>query len=123
MAKNRKSQFRLAVFMLILVMLAVAGYAFAANNTVPANNAGDGSEQISGYMISAVSYDLDATDPSVIDGVSFSISPANAKTVKIQLTNGGQWFSCNNSGGSVSCAINGAVSALEADILRVVAAQ
>ena len=94
----------LIVLLACLVAVGVAAYAFTASNTVPATAAGAGSATISGYTVSAVSYGLDASDFSEIDSVSFTLSPAAAGTVKVQLAPSGAWYSCTNTAGSVSCA-------------------
>ena len=89
----------------MLAAVAVAGpsaYAYTASNTVPNNNAGAGSGAVSGYTASGISYTLDATTPTLIDAVSFSISPAGG-VVKVRLSAGGSWYACTNSAGSVSC--------------------
>lgn len=117
----------LPLILIALVLMAVA-YAFAAANTVPPTNAGDGDEVISGYTVSAVHYGLLAADPSLIDTVTFTLTPdaggTTAATVKIQLVTGGAWFNCTNtSGDNWSCAVTGGVTALAANNLRVVAAQ
>jgi hypothetical protein len=91
------------LIVLLVVLLAMIGtYAFTASNTVPATQAGSGSGAISGYTISNVAYTLNA-NPNNIDAVTFTISPAAAGTVKIQLVSGGTWYDCTNSSGSVSC--------------------
>jgi hypothetical protein len=91
------------LIVLLIVLLAMIGtYAFTASNTVPATQAGAGSGAISGYTISNVAYTLNS-DPTKIDAVGFTISPAAAGTVKIQLVSGGTWYDCTNSSGSVSC--------------------
>ena len=123
MARYRRS---LPLLLIALIVMAVA-YAFAATNTVPVTNAGDGKEDISGYTVSDVHYVLNGTDPSRIEDVTFTLTPDSsgsaAASVQIQLVSGGAWFSCTVSGSSYSCDINGAVTALDADNLRVVAAQ
>lgn len=92
------------LLILVLVLLAATGaYVFTASNTVPGTNAGSGSGAISGYTISAVAYNLNSTDPNDIDTVDFSIAPASAGTVKIQVVSGGAWYDCTNTAGSVSC--------------------
>ena len=85
---------------------AVAGgsYAFTASNTVPSTQAGQGTGTVSGYTVSSVAYSLNASTPSNIDAVTFTISPSTATTVKAQLVSGGTWYSCTNTAGSVSCA-------------------
>jgi hypothetical protein len=112
---------RTLLAVMLVLILSVAVYGFAATNTVPATAAGDGSGVISGYTISAVAYTLNAANPGNIDSVSFTISPTAAGTVRIKLVNlGSTWYSCTNTAGAVSCTTTGA-SAASADQLRVVA--
>lgn len=87
----------------IAVALGIGAYAFTAANTVPASNAGAGSGAISGYTVSAVAYGLNATTPTNLDQVTFTISPTTATTVKIQLAAAGSWYTCTNAAGSVTC--------------------
>lgn len=108
------------IFVLVVMVLAMSGftYAFAATNTVPATNAGDGAEDISGYVITDVTYTL-AADPTTIASVSFTISPS-AGFVTIRLVDGSaSWYSCNT-GTAITCTTNGA-TVLAADLLQVVA--
>jgi hypothetical protein len=88
----------------IALCVAVAGYAFTASNTVPNASLGEGANVISGYAISGISYNQNASNPGNIDSVGFTIAPAAAGSVSIQLVSGGSWYSCTNSSGSVSCA-------------------
>ena len=99
----RVSRTRAAVVTVIALMLAIAVYAFAASNTVPGTEAGSGSGAISGYTVSSVAYGLNATTPTNIDSVTFTIAPTSAGTVKVQLASGGSWYTCSNSSGSVTC--------------------
>ena len=94
---------RLALVVIIAALVGLGAYLFTASNTVPNTNAGAGSGTISGYTISSVAYNLNSTTPTNIDSITFSISPATAGTVKIQLVSGGTWYSCTNSSGSVTC--------------------
>ena len=117
-----------AIFALALVMAAVA-YGFAASNTVPGTNAGDGSATISGYTVSAVHYTLNAVNPANIDSLSFTIAPAvpAGGSVQVKLVASGTTFKgCTvTTGTSVTCPASGTmgVTALQADELRVIAAQ
>ena len=95
---------RLLAVVALVGAISLATYAFAASNTVPATTAGAGSGAISGYTVSAVAYALNATTPTNLDSVTFTISPAAATTVKAQLASGGAWYACTNTAGSVSCA-------------------
>jgi hypothetical protein len=92
------------LLVIVLVVLAATGaYVFTASNTVPNTNAGAGSGTISGYTITGVAYNLNSSVPTNIDSVTFTIAPTTAGTVKIQVVNGGTWYTCTNSSGSVSC--------------------
>ena len=119
-----KKSHRLSGIILIALILTVATFAFAAANTMPTTtSAGDGERAISGYTVSNVKYNLDATNPANISTVTFTIAPAAASTVKIQLVSGGTWFDCTNTAGAVSCSVSGSVTALNAANLRVVASE
>ena len=87
-----------------VAVVAGGSYAFTASNTVPSTQAGQGSGTVSGYTVTSVGYTLNGSNPSNIDAVTFTISPATATTVKAQLVAAGTWYSCVNTTGSVSCA-------------------
>ena len=118
---------KLALIVLIAVLIAV-GFAYSAANTVPPTGAGEGSNVISGYDVYSVHYVL-ADDPTKIAAVTFTITTtfgaASPTDVRARLvSNGGAWFDCTaGSNYSWSCPINGQVTVLEADELRVVAGQ
>ncbi len=113
------------VLLIVIVAFAFASVAtaFAAANTVPAGNAGDGSGAVSGYTVSNVQYHLNATNPGNIDSVSFTLNAA-AGTVTIKLVStGSTWYSCTNpSGNNWSCTTTGATVA-PTDQLTVVSTQ
>ena len=94
---------RMVVVALLALAVACGVYAYAATNTVPGSNAGSGSGAISGYTISSIAYTLNATTPTNLDQVAFTIAPASASTVKAQLAAGGSWYTCANAAGSVTC--------------------
>ena len=99
-------------------------YAYAAANTVPGSSAGSGSGAISGYTVSAIVYTLNATTPTNLDQVAFTIAPTTASTVKVQLAAAGSWYSCTNTAGSVTCTTTAPqATALAATQLTVDAAQ
>lgn len=103
MTKTNIPHAHILFILVVAVVIAVGTYAFAASNTVPATQAGAGSGAISGYTITSVVYGLNGTDPTKIDTVAFTIAPIAAGTVKIQLLAAGTWYSCTNTGGSISC--------------------
>jgi hypothetical protein len=102
--KIRKRSRLFVVLLVFAIAVGVAGYAFTAANTVPATAAGSGSAAITGYTVSNVSYGLNGTNFANIDSVSFTLAPAAAGTVKVQLDPSGSWYSCTNTAGSVTCA-------------------
>lgn len=110
------------------LIVAVTAYGFAASNSVPATNAGDGQSTISGYTVSNVTYTLNSTNPDQLDSVSMSITADNGgtapTTVKVQLVNGGTWYAAAaGTGNTWSVDLSAAnVTAASVNNLRVVAA-
>ena len=87
--------FKVLFVVLVATMLAVSAYAFAAANTVPTTKAGDGAGAISGYTVSNVVYNLNSSDPTLLDSVDFTLDAA-ATNVQIKLVAAGsQWYSCS----------------------------
>jgi hypothetical protein len=88
----------------VALILATAGYAFAAANTVNVSSAGDGTNTISGYTISSQTYDLDNTDPSMVDTATFTVTPLAANPapalVKVQFSGAGTWYTATNPSGT-----------------------
>ena len=99
----RLSRIRLLVVTAAAIAAGSGVYAYAAANTVPATNAGAGSAAISGYTVSNVAYGLNATTPTNLDQVTFTIAPTTAGSVKAQLAAAGTWYTCSNTAGAVTC--------------------
>ena len=93
------------IFIIVVVVLvfATSAYAFAAANTVPGTVAGEGAGAVSGYTVSAVTYTLNATTPSNIDSVAFTLS-GPATTVKASLITGGTFYACSGGPTNWTCA-------------------
>jgi hypothetical protein len=110
---------------LAALVLGASTYAFAAANNVNASKAGDGSGGISGYTVSGIHYNLNGSDPSTIDTVTFSVdtAPAAGSTIRIRLVSGGAtWYPCGYAGTAVTCTTTGAPVST-ANNLQVVIAQ
>jgi len=106
----------------VVIILAISTYAFAAANTVPATKAGDGSGVISGYTVTNVAYNLNATDPSSLDSVNFTLSAAATQAQIKLVAAGSTWYTCSIvSGNDWTCDTTGATVA-SMDELKVVAA-
>jgi hypothetical protein len=113
---------RLLGALVIASALAAGAYAFTASNTVPASSAGSGSGTITGYTVSTVAYQLNATTPSDIDSVTFTLS-ANASTVKAKVVSASTTYtSCTVLGGvNATCDFSPDVAVTSADQLSVIA--
>jgi hypothetical protein len=96
----------LKVLFLALVVIGIAGgaFAFAAQNTVPDSAAGYKASVVPGYTVSSIVYDLDATNPTLVDEITFDIAPTSgnvvAAIVKIQTETGGSWTDCTLAAGT-----------------------
>jgi hypothetical protein len=112
---------KIFVIALMAFVFATVATAFAASNTVPTSSAGEGAGTVSGYTVTNVHYELNASNPASIDYVSFTLN-ASATTVKIKLVAAGStYYSCTNtSGNSWQCTTAGA-TVQPADELRVIA--
>lgn len=122
---------RMIVGLLILLVAvgAIAGGIFAstAGNTVTDTRAGSGQASVSGYDVSNVHYEMDPTDPSLINEVTFTADPAPSSNSTIQVklvSSSNDWYLCTFSGTAVSCQTSSpSVSLGDIDELTVVAAQ
>ena len=104
-----------AVIAGVVIAMAIGGgaYAFTASNTVPASTAGAGSGVVSGFTVTNLHYALNATTPSNIDSLTFTISPvvpsasAGKVVVAAALSTGGPTnYTCttDTTGALVTCA-------------------
>jgi hypothetical protein len=113
---------RLLGVLAIAAALGAGVYAFTATNTVPTSNAGSGSGTISGYTVSGIAYTLNATTPTNIDSMTFTLD-ASATTVKAKIVSGSSTYtSCSVSGGvNVTCDFSPDIAITTADQLSVIA--
>ena len=111
---------KMFVIVLVIMAFATAAYAFAASNSVPNSNAGEGSKAIGGYNVTNVTYTYSTANPSMITFVDFDISPATSKA-GVSLVAGATLTDCGLAASTshVHCPVN--VSVFNADMLRVVA--
>lgn len=111
---------------LAVVALAMGTIGLTASNAVPTTKAGDGAGAVSGYTVSGISYTLNASDPSNLDKVTFSVdtAPPAGATLRIELATGGSWYACTNVGTTVTCATTSPQATVAGtSTLRVVIAQ
>lgn len=105
MRSRRTSIGRLATVALVSGAIVAGTYAFTAANTVPATKAGDGQGTVTGYVLSSVHYNLNATNPANIDSVTFTLdsTPVAGSTLRAQLAPAGSWYTCTNAAAAVTC--------------------
>jgi hypothetical protein len=108
--------------LVVAFALATGVYAFTATNTVPASNAGSGSGTISGYTVSGIAYTLNATTPSDIDSMTFTLN-SSASTVRAKIVSGSTTYTtCSIAGGvNVTCNFAPDIDITTADQLSVIA--
>jgi len=90
--------FKVLLIALLAIIVAGGVYGFAAANSVPASAAGYSASVVSGYTITNIVYDLNATDPTLVDKITFLAAPSTGTLVaalaKIQTVTAGSWTSC-----------------------------
>jgi hypothetical protein len=119
--KRFNGRSRIIGILVVAVALATGAYAFTATNTVPGSSAGSGSGTISGYTVSAIAYQLNATTPSNIDTMTFSLNAA-ATTVKAKVVSGSTTYTdCSVAGLNVTCDFSPDIAITTADQLSVIA--
>jgi hypothetical protein len=109
--KHRMTRF--AIVAVAALVVAGGAYAFTASNTVPSSTAGAGAGAVSGYTVTGLHYALDATTPTNIDSLTFTVSPVIPNTgsgkvlVQAALSTGGPTnYTCttDTTGALVTCA-------------------
>jgi hypothetical protein len=94
----------LAVIALI-ALFSVGGAAYSAANTVPVSSAGEGATAVSGFTITAIDYNLNASTPTNVDTVTFTATADNGDatntslTIYVEFDNGTGYYSCSRTGG------------------------
>lgn len=121
--------FKILLIALVVIIAAGSVYAFAATNTVPDSAAGYKANVIPGYTVTNIVYDLDATDPTLVDAITFDVAPSSgtvvAAIVKLQTATGGAWTDCTLVAGvapsmNVTCTY-GALNLSDVTALNIVA--
>lgn len=112
-----------------LCAIAIMGIVVAstASNTVPESKAGEGQGTITGYDISTVHYQLNATDPSKIDAVTFKLdsAPVAGSTIRVKVGSATTtWYTCTTVTTAATCpTVSPAATVVLANELKVVVAQ
>ena len=136
--RRRRGGFAGAV--VFMVLMAGGASAFTGANTLEKNAAGTGSDAISGYGISNISYTLDAADPNKLTAVTFRATggtdvpdpkAGNVKAKLVSTANTTDYKNCTKSSASSetqaysewSCAISPALAIEQATNLTIIATQ
>jgi hypothetical protein len=105
--------FKVLMALMLVFVLIGSSYAFAAANTIEVSNAGQGSDTVSGYGITNLVYNLNDTDPTTVDTITFTVTPdpagtnkIAAKVVYLQADQSATWIQC-----TVSVAVDPVVNA------------
>lgn len=123
--RRRRRIGRVLIVAVLASLLATGAFGLTAANTVPDSRAGDGAGTVSGYTVSNVDYTLDATDPANIDQVAFDLdADPSGSDIQVKLVStGSDWYTCSNTGVSVTCDTTSPQATVAAvDELRVVVA-
>jgi hypothetical protein len=111
-ALERVPHARLVVAAVVALAVSGSAYAYTASNTVPNSTSGSGTGTVSGYTVTNVHYNLNATTPANIDSLTFTVSPVVPSTgtgkvlVQALLSSGGPTtYTCttNTTGDTVTC--------------------
>ena len=94
----RSRMLRTFIITIAVLVFATAAYALAASNTVPSSYAGEGAGGVSGYTVTNLQFNLNATNASNIDSVTFTLDAA-ATSVMARLVTTGSYYTCTNTGG------------------------
>jgi hypothetical protein len=90
--------FKVVSFALAVNIIVGGVYAFA-QNTVADNSVVYKTSMVFGYNVTGVIFDLNDTDPNVVDTITFHVTPGNgsakAKHVEIQTKADGPWTECS----------------------------
>lgn len=124
--KNRRTVKAMIAVVALALLTVLGSPALTASNTVPASQAGDGAGDITGYTVTAVSYDLNATNPTIIDEVTFTLdsAPETGSEIQVRLNSSStDWYACTNVSAAVTCDTSGSpeITVVDADEPRVVA--
>lgn len=122
---RRFFNYRTTTVVLLALILSAVAYGFAAGNTVNATDAGEGEQTISGYSVD-VSYNLNTSNPTLVDSVDLTLSPTTATDVQVNFDSvTADWneATCTGSGGSWTCSFAAPVSVDALDYIQVVAVE
>lgn len=116
----RSRMLRSFILTIVALVFATTAFALAAQNTVPDHYAGEGAGVVNPYTVSNIQYNLNATNSSNIDSVTFTLNAA-AGDVMVRLLTTGSYFTCTNPTATDWECITAGATILATDEFRVIA--
>ena len=112
----------------LAAIVATAGTAYAANNTVASRNAGQGVNSVAGFTIVDIGY-FPGSDPEFLSLVTFTITrdlntgvvDSTNAAVTVSLDDGTNYYPCVINAGAASCTVTDPIEFAEVENLSVVA--
>ena len=112
----------------LAALVATAGTAYAANNTVASRNAGQGVNSVAGFTIVDIGY-FPGDDPGLVGLVTFTITrdlntgvvDSTNAAVSISLDTGTNYYPCTINAGTASCTVTDPIEFVEVEDLSVIA--
>ena len=88
------------ISLFLAVYLIVGGtYAFATQDEAATSPAVYKTDKVFGYDVTGIIFDVNDSDPTVVDTITFHVTPSNGSTkathVEIQTTPDGVWTECS----------------------------
>jgi hypothetical protein len=94
MSKLIQYRYRVLVVVVLLLVVGAATFGFANTNTMPAAYfAGEGNSTVSGYTVTALKFNLNASNPLEFSTLAFHLN-GPASTVYVSLDGATTWISC-----------------------------
>lgn len=121
--------FKMIFILVAIFVLLGSTYSFAAANTIPTTTGGYGATTVSGYTVSDIVYDLDPADPTIVDAITYTVSPDGSGVAAVvsylQTDPAGSWTTCSLAAGTlpameVTCTF-GALALADVTALNIVA--
>jgi len=94
MSKFIQYRYRVLSILVLLLIIGAATFGFADANTMPAAYyAGEGDSTVSGYTVTLLKFNLDASNPLQFSTMTFHLN-GPATTVYVSLDGASNWVSC-----------------------------
>ena len=94
MSKLIHNRYRVLAILVLMLIIGAATFGFAEANTMPAAYfAGEGNSTVSGYTVTVLKFNLNASNPLQFSTMTFHLN-GPASTVYVSLDGAATWVSC-----------------------------